>query len=214
MEGQKAFEPAKHLSLVSGNEYLVVKWRLVWLRSEHPDASIETELVKHANGEAIFRANVSIPGGGSSTGYGSEDTQSFGDYIEKAETKAIGRALAALGFGTQFCMDFDFGASHGKVVDAPVNTRGGGGYSVSRETPASGGGYNGPAPSSTDRATAKQMGAIWGAKKRNGISDQDFGDLCYDTVGVRDIGDHDDRSGEVPNISKADASAIIQALMG
>jgi len=43
-----------------------------------------------------------------------------GDYIEKAETKALGRALAALGFGTQFCPDFEFGAREGRVVDAPV----------------------------------------------------------------------------------------------
>lgn len=115
-----SFEPSRHLSLVNGKDYLEVKWRLVWLRSEHPTASIETELVAHANGEAIFRALVTIPDGGSATGWGSEDAQGFGDYIEKAETKAIGRALAALGFGTQFCGDFDFGASAGRVVDSPV----------------------------------------------------------------------------------------------
>lgn len=120
MNAPTSFDPARHLSLVSGKDYLEVKWRLVWLRSEHPDAMIETELVTHANGEAIFRAQVSIPGGGSATGWGSEDAQGFGDYIEKAETKAIGRALAALGFGTQFCADFDFGASAGRVVDSPV----------------------------------------------------------------------------------------------
>lgn len=120
MTESTSFDPGRHLSLVSGKDYLEVKWRLVWLRSEHPDASIETELVTHSNGEAIFRALVSIPGGGSATGWGSEDAQGFGDYIEKAETKAIGRALAALGFGTQFCADFDFGAATGRVVDSPV----------------------------------------------------------------------------------------------
>ena len=120
MSAPTSFDPGRHLSLVSGKDYLEVKWRLVWLRSEHPDASIETELVTHADGEAIFRALVSIPGGGSATGWGSEDAQGFGDYIEKAETKAIGRALAALGFGTQFCADFDFGAAAGRVVDSPV----------------------------------------------------------------------------------------------
>lgn len=117
------FDPARHLSLVSGKDYLEVKWRIVWLRSEHPDAMIETELVSHHNNEAVFRALVKLPGGGSATGWGSEDKQGFGDYLEKAETKAIGRALAALGFGTQFCSDFDFGASAGRVVDAPVQFR-------------------------------------------------------------------------------------------
>ncbi|MHB8574083.1 MAG: hypothetical protein ACYDCQ_02005 [Dehalococcoidia bacterium] len=40
-------------------------------------------------------------------------------------SKALGRALAALGFGTQFCEDFDFAQGNDeKVVDAPVNIRG------------------------------------------------------------------------------------------
>jgi hypothetical protein len=119
-EKSTAFEPARHLSLVNGNEYLEVKWRLVWLRSDYPDAVIETHMASHQNGEAIFKAKVSTGDGGSATGWGSEDSQSFGDYIEKAETKAIGRALAALGYGTQFCADHDFGSGQGRVVDSPV----------------------------------------------------------------------------------------------
>ncbi|HYI93432.1 MAG TPA: hypothetical protein VEX68_07805, partial [Bryobacteraceae bacterium] len=47
----------------------------------------------------------------------------FRDYIEKAETKALGRALAALGFGTQFCADFEFTGATNKVVDAPIDLR-------------------------------------------------------------------------------------------
>lgn len=118
------FDPSRHLTLVSGKEYLEVKWRLVWLRTEHPNAIIETELHSHVNNEAVFQARVTIPDGGVATGWGSEDAQGFGDYLEKAETKAIGRALAALGFGTQFCSDFDFGSANGRVVDAPVQFRG------------------------------------------------------------------------------------------
>ena len=132
------FDPARHLTLVSGKEYLEVKWRLVWLRSEHPDAIIETELVSHHNNEAVFRAMVKLPDGGSATGWGSEDRQGFGDYLEKAETKAIGRALAALGYGTQFCSDFDFGASNGRVVDAPVQFRAVGGAQAQESRPATG----------------------------------------------------------------------------
>ena len=77
MTAQTTFDPARHLTLVSGKEYLEVKWRLVWLRSEHPDALIETELVSHHNNEAVFRAHVKLPGGGSATGWGSEDSQGF-----------------------------------------------------------------------------------------------------------------------------------------
>jgi len=120
-EPARVFEPGRYLTKVGGADYLEVKWRLVWLREVHPDAVIETELVSHVGQDAIFRARVSIPGGGSATGFGSEAYDDFRDYIEKAETKALGRALAALGFGTQFCPDFEFGAREGRVVDTPVD---------------------------------------------------------------------------------------------
>ncbi|MGH2613627.1 MAG: hypothetical protein ACRDJC_00160 [Thermomicrobiales bacterium] len=120
MSAATPFDPARYLTRVSGSDYLEVKWRLVWLRDRHPDASVETQLISHDNDTAVFRAQVVIPNGGSSTGWGSETAGDFRDYLEKAETKAIGRALAALGFGTQFCPDFDFGAAVGRVVDAPV----------------------------------------------------------------------------------------------
>jgi hypothetical protein len=61
------FDPSKHLSnkVRGGAEYLEVKWRLVWLRSEHPDAAIATELVRETDDSALFKASVNIPGGGS-----------------------------------------------------------------------------------------------------------------------------------------------------
>lgn len=116
---QKTFDPSKHLKTLKegGQEYLEVKWRLVWLRSEHPDAVIETERIGFDSLFACFKAHVSIPGGGSATGWGMETQDKFGDYMEKAETKALGRALAALGYGTQFCEEFE---SDGSVVDSPV----------------------------------------------------------------------------------------------
>ncbi len=120
-EPARVFEPGRYLTKVGGADYLEVKWRLVWLREVHPDAVIETELVSHVGQDAIFRARVTVPGGGSATGFGSEAYDDFRDYIEKAETKALGRALAALGFGTQFCPDFEFGAREGRVVDTPVD---------------------------------------------------------------------------------------------
>lgn len=142
----RKFDAARYLRKLNGRDYLEVKWRLLWLRTDHPRATVETELVKHllpSRGEpglALFRARVALPEGGEATGWGSETSTDFGDYIEKAETKALGRALAALGFGTQFCEDFDFSAQLGaalgggdqrgpaparpggsvRVVDAPV----------------------------------------------------------------------------------------------
>jgi hypothetical protein len=100
------FDPTRYLRQLRGRgqagEYLDVKWRLLWLRTEHPDARIETEHVQIEPSMAIFKATVTLPTGGSATGYGSETPGDFGDYIEKAETKAIGRALNALGYGAQF----------------------------------------------------------------------------------------------------------------
>ena len=125
------FDPTRFLTRISGSDYLEVKWRLVWLRNQHPDAIIETDLVAHADDVAVFRAQVTIPDGGAATGWGTESAGDFRDYLEKAETKALGRALAALGFGTQFCPDFEFGAAVGRVVDSPVKS------TRSTRTPAS-----------------------------------------------------------------------------
>lgn len=119
------FDPRQHLRKLSGKEYLDVKWRIKWCLEEHPDASIESDLIDHdrENGFALFRATVDIPGVGRSIDYGSETKQDFRDYLEKASTKAIGRTLALRGYGTQFCDDYDFaeGAPENhNVVDAPV----------------------------------------------------------------------------------------------
>jgi len=137
---EKSFDPSRYLTRIakrvrdadgswrtSDTEYLEVKWRLLWLRTECPEATIDTELVSHADGMAVFRARVTISGGGSATGWGHETSADFGDYLEKAETKALGRALAAIGYGTQFCEDFEFEQAHasrgsiGRIVDSPVS---------------------------------------------------------------------------------------------
>jgi hypothetical protein len=104
--GTSAFNPASYVRQLRGRggaqDYLDVKFRLLWLRREHPDAETLTEHIRIDDGVAIFKATVSIPGGGKATGHGSETATDFPDYIEKAETKALGRALNALGYGAQF----------------------------------------------------------------------------------------------------------------
>jgi hypothetical protein len=115
----KEFDPSRYLTKVGKNDYLQVMWRLVWFRERHPDGIIQTEMVEHRPGEyAVFKARVlpSVNQDGSS-----ETRADFNDYLEKAETKAIGRALAALGFGTQFSAhEFGGEAEAGRIVDAPV----------------------------------------------------------------------------------------------
>lgn len=206
MPEPKEFDPARHLTLVSGKEYLEVKYRLVWFRSENPTGIINTELVHHdvERAHAMFKAYVSTgPEGGSATGYGSEDARGFGDYIEKAETKAVGRALAALGYGTQFCTDYEFGAAAGRVVDSPVRppSRDVALHATQRPQAASGG-LGGP-----PLASEKQMGAIYAISMSLNMTDDDRAELYESTIGRKDIG-----TKAAPNIGSADASKIIEAL--
>lgn len=197
------FDPARHLSLVGGKEYLEVKFRIVWIRTEHPDSIIETELVSHHDNEAVFKAYVKIPNGGSATGWGSENARGFGDYLEKAETKAVGRALGMLGFGTQFCNDFEYGAAAGKVVDSPVRpqSRQNAPQQQQRPQPVPRG-MGGP-----PLASEKQMAAIYAISKSLGMSDDDRADLYESITSERDIG-----TKNAPKISSSGASEIIDAL--
>lgn len=105
-----------------GREYLEVKYRLVWFREEHPDWSIETELLSVTQDSAYARAAIKDESGRIiATSHKFETKRGFPDFIEKAETGAIGRALALVGFGTQFCADeLDEGE---RIVDAPVEPR-------------------------------------------------------------------------------------------
>ncbi len=108
------------LMQLQGNDYLQVAYRLVWFREEHPtDWSIETEYTLLTADTAICKATVKDATGRIlQTAHKQEYKKSFGDYIEKAETGAEGRALAALGYGTQFAItDLDEGE---RIVDSPV----------------------------------------------------------------------------------------------
>ncbi len=119
-----AFDPNTHLRNLKGQSYLDVKWRLLWLREEHPDAIITTSLEQYRDDTQmwVFKAQVVIPGGGSATGHGQETERDFpAGALEKSETKAIGRALAALGYGTQFALERDASESEGdRPADSPV----------------------------------------------------------------------------------------------
>lgn len=121
---QSTFEPARYLTKIGSADYLEVKHRVLWFRTDNPLGSIETDVVELSDKRAVFRARIVTEDGGSATGFGSEVPADFKDFVEKAETKAIGRALAALGYGTQFSYDFEDGAQQGRPVDAPVNRPG------------------------------------------------------------------------------------------
>jgi hypothetical protein len=145
----RLFSPHEHIIQIKSDQsvrdYLPVQWRLVWFRSLCPEGTIETEIihldldreteeevlawnnerrrsekvVKHAKGLVVFKATVSDGKGGVATGTKMEKAASFSDWLEKAETGAIGRALAALGYGTQFTGD-ELDEAH-RIVDSPVS---------------------------------------------------------------------------------------------
>lgn len=112
------FNPSEHLIELKGKQYLQVMWRLVWFREDKPLWNIDTKLEHLTADHAVFSAKVSDENGvQKASGYGSESAKDFNDFIEKAETKAIGRALAMLGYGTQFAPELDEGR---RIVDAPA----------------------------------------------------------------------------------------------
>lgn len=105
-QGEHAFDPRQHLrKLANGADYLDVKWRLAWMRSEHPNAQIETELLRDDEDGALFKAVVRLPDGGSSMAHAGVPRERSAGHVEQAETKAVGRALAALGYGAEFTDD-------------------------------------------------------------------------------------------------------------
>jgi len=115
------FNPREHLIDLKGKEYLQVMWRLVWFREDKPLWSIDTKLEQLTENHAVFSAKIYDENGvQKSAGYGSESIKDFRDFIEKAETKAVGRALAMLGYGTQFAPELD---EEDRIVDSPVQQK-------------------------------------------------------------------------------------------
>lgn len=132
MSEKRDFTPADYTIDLKGKDYLPVAARVKWFRSVHPAGTIETHEVcvdldrpfvkggAKVYGYARFHATVRdadgrVLGQGTKT----ENAENFFDYVEKAETGSIGRALASAGFGTELDQDLD----EGRVVDAPRERR-------------------------------------------------------------------------------------------
>jgi len=104
---------------IKGKPYLQVAHRIVWFREERPHFTIETEL-KSSEGACLAKATIRNEEGRIvAQAHKYEDKKGFFDFREKAETGAIGRALALLGYGTQFAEpDFD---ERERLADSPVD---------------------------------------------------------------------------------------------
>ncbi len=67
-------------------DYLEVKHRVMWVRTEHPDAHMETRLERLEGDLVVMSALVSLSNGAQATGHGS-CRLAEPDAVEKAEGK-------------------------------------------------------------------------------------------------------------------------------
>jgi hypothetical protein len=127
MSKTKDLKSGTKLPLISlkGKDYLQVAHRLVWFREEHPRGKILSEIVFSDETRATVKAVIAVPDMATgawlelSSGHKSEQKGRFPDFLEKAETGAIGRALAVAGYGTQFEPEFD---EEERIVDSPMES--------------------------------------------------------------------------------------------
>jgi len=150
-EERAEYNPANKMIKLSGKEYLQVADRIVWFRNDYPEGTIETTIVSidEERGSAIYRARVGTGQGGVAEATGDETRQDFPQgWIGKAETKAVGRALGYLGYGTA-AAGFEEGR---RVVDAPQAPR-----RADAQRPASAQGAR-SGPSQTQPAASAPLG--------------------------------------------------------
>ena len=103
-------------------DYLPVAARIAWFRREHPDWSIITEAEELANKAVLMKAIIrNADKRIIATARKKETEIGFPDYIEKAETGAVGRALAMCGYGTLQAPEFDEGE---RIADSPIEKNG------------------------------------------------------------------------------------------
>lgn len=103
---------------LKGKNYLQVPHRIVWFCEEKPNWSIETTCEVAADSFCVMLATIKDENGRLvRTARKREDKTHFQDFMEKAETGAIGRALALLGYGTQFAIELD---ESERIVDSPL----------------------------------------------------------------------------------------------
>lgn len=122
----KITEKGTRLPLLNlkGKPYLQVAHRLVWFRERYPEGLITTTIVQLKEDSVVVKAEIYSREIGNpqavllAVAHKMETKSGFPDFIEKAETGAIGRALAIVGLGTQFEPEFDEGE---RLADAPVD---------------------------------------------------------------------------------------------
>ena len=108
----KTFKTPKGTELpimdIKGKDYLQAAPRILWMREEHPDWGIESELLSHSDKHAIFKATIRDGSGKILAQATSLETLAgFDSFLEKAETCAISRAAAFCGYGTLMAQELE-----------------------------------------------------------------------------------------------------------
>lgn len=108
---------------LKGKDYLMVGHRLQWFNEVEKNFDISTEFILVTDEQTICKAHVIVRDDKGTVIRQAQATKretkkDFPDHTEKAETSAIGRALAMLGYGTQFALsDLEEGQ---RLADSPV----------------------------------------------------------------------------------------------
>ncbi len=154
---ENGFDPVSRLStLEDGSQYLGARDRLLWFLQEEDEYSVTSQVERLSSVLAIVKVTLTIGSGKKVEALGSAQTS--GDYraVESAETHALARALALLGYGTESALEMDTKA----VSDSPSMPPGKG------NSTCDGKGPNGPVQALTPLAVLAPPG-----KFDNGIQD-------------------------------------------
>lgn len=124
---KRVFKTAKGTEIpllnLKGKDYLQVAHRLIILDETYKSYTVQSEMISVTEESAVVKSTVTVynDNGGilrQASSTKKETKKDFPDFIEKAETGSIGRALALIGIGTQFCtQDLDEG---NRLADSPV----------------------------------------------------------------------------------------------
>lgn len=173
---------------IHGKEYETVASRVQRFRTDHPKLSLETVIVERNDKEVVIRAIISDGDVRLATGFAEEQRQSSTinrtSALENAETSAIGRALAAFGYGgTEYASADEVAQAIGQQ-SAP-----------NRPTP--------PAKpiETTERATATQKARMTALLRGRGVDDGDMRGILAGDYGV-----------DTDTMSKTEADRVIEEI--
>ena len=123
-EAKSKFNAEQYLIELKGKDYLPVNRRIQWFRHDHPDGLIRTKMLYNGPDGAGFQCILFDSDSNEVAhghGFANSEIAKMGRVWEKAETAAIGRALAHAGYGTQFTGQDDDLDSDKALADAPID---------------------------------------------------------------------------------------------